>query len=524
MGSVRASGFRALGVDTAYAAFPSVCRFAGGQLRLVWRQGTDHASTRDGKVYTATSSDTGRTWGAASIAVTDTVDLRDPCISTAGGTTWLTYFKGTNALPAAGAFLRVSTDDGVTWGSEVRIDSQAYAAICAPVVQLGSTLLAAYYGKNAVSDAFDSCWLASSTDGGATWTRQLVANGLTAGRDYQEPWLIARGTQVWMFFRYGGASAIGAATSTDSGATWSAPTQFFDDATGRPAAVWLSNGNMAVVSRRISDKQAVVRSRVAGSATTAWLPPRPTMIQPASGPIGMLYAHPLEIPGGIICPVGIESSNTVGRIHVGWLADEGGLSPLGDLIPDDRTAVADGLDQVLVAEGFSQANGNLRAPWVVGAGGVQANNGYAVSTAADGVVDLAWQDMGTADVELEGEFSYTGNAGYGLIARVVAANTYLLYTFESSGSAVRLYKIISGIATLVTNGSFATIINPSAWTKLRMVVRGNIVQCFINGWPTIGNELTGSDATLFAGQARHGIKLNAAPGGVHRCRRFIARS
>jgi len=489
-------------------------------LRLVWRQGTDHVTTRDGKVYTSTSGNNGRTWSAATIAVTDTVDLRDPCIATAGGTTWLTYFKGTSTLAAAGCFLRVSTDDGVTWGSETRIDSQPYAAMSSPVIRVGTNLLAAYYGKNS-GDTFDSCWLATSADGGATWTRQVVANGQAAGRDYQEPWLIVSGTEVWMFFRYGTNSAIGASVSTNSGTTWSAPTQLFDDATGRPAAVWLSTGTMAVVARRISDKQAVIRARNAGAATTDWLPARPTMVQPSSGPVGMLYAHPLEIPGGVICPVGIETSTASARINVGWLADDGGISLLGDLIPDDRTAVAQGADQLLFTEGFSQANGPLRQPWVIGAGGMQVSSGYAVSTAADNVPDLAWVDVANADVDLEGEFFFTGQAGFGLIARVAAANTYLLLTIESGGTAFRLYKIISGTASQA--GILTTNIAPSAWTTIRMFIRGNLIHCFLNGYSAFGYNLQGTDVGTFAAKPRHGIKLNAQTGGLHLCRRFVAR-
>jgi hypothetical protein len=237
----------------------------------------------------------------------------------------------------------------------------------------------------------------------------------------------------------------------------------------------------------------------------------------------MLYAHPLEVSGGVVCPLGIETSGSLARIHVGWLADDGGVSPLGDLVPDDRTAAVGGLDQLLIAEGFSQVNGALGGPWVVGAGGVQVSNGCAVSAAADGAPDLAWLDMAVADVELEGEFSFTGQAGFGLIARVNTASTsYLLLTVETGGTAVRLYKVVSGTATQLA--TLATSVNQSSWVKLRMVVRGNVIQCFINGWPAFGYELTGGDVTTFAGQVRHGFKLNAQVGGIHRCRRFVARS
>ncbi|WP_166664150.1 exo-alpha-sialidase [Actinophytocola oryzae] len=509
-------------MDGGYAAFPSVCRSAGGQLRLVWRQGSDHVNARDGRIHTTTSTDNGRTWSTATVAVTDVagVDLRDPCISTAGGTTWLTYFKGTSSLAAAGCFLRISTNDGATWGSEIRIDSLPYAAISAPVVQVGANLLATFYGK-ASGDTFDSSWLATSTNGGTTWTTTRVANGQADGRHYQEPWLVARGTEVWMFFRYGTQSAIGSSVSTNSGTSWSAPAQLFDDASGRPAAAWLSTGTMAVVARRISDKQAIVRSRNSATAQTAWLPPRPTMVQPSSGPIGMMYAHPLEVPGGVICPLGIETSTSVSRIHVGWLADDGGVSPLGDLIPDDRTAAATNVDQLLFAEGFSQANGPLRAPWVVGAGGIQASNGYAVSTAVDNVPDLAWVDLANSDTEIEADFWYTGQAGFGIIARVAGANTYLLLTLETGGTALRLYQVVSGSTSLLTAATNTTA-RASAWARLRMFVRGNTIQCYLNGWPLLGWELSAADAIPFAGQTRHGIKLNPASPGVHQCRRFVA--
>jgi len=278
---------------------------------------------------------------------------------------------------------------------------------------------------------------------------------------------------------------------------------------------------MAVVARRISDKQAVIRARNTGAATTDWLPARPTMVQPSSGPVGMLYAHPLEIPGGVICPVGIETSTASARINVGWLADDGGISPLGDLIPDDRTAVAQGADQLLFTEGFSQANGPLRQPWVIGAGGMQVSSGYAVSTAADNVPDLAWVDVANADVDLEGEFFFTGQAGFGLIARVAAANTYLLLTIESGGTAFRLYKIISGTASQA--GILTTNIAPSAWTTIRMFIRGNLIHCFLNGYSAFGYNLQGTDVGTFAAKPRHGIKLNAQTGGLHLCRRFVAR-
>lgn len=487
-------------------------------MRLVWRHGADHAAARDGVIRTSVSVDDGRTWAAATTAVSDVagVDLRDPCVSTSGGTTWLTYFKGTAALAAAGCFLRVSTDDGVTWGPEIRIDSQLYAAMSAPVVPVGATLMTAYYSKTAGA-ALDSCWLATSTDGGATWTSRLVAGGPI---HFQEPWLIARGDDVWMFFRHGAYTAIGLSVSTDSGGTWSAPAALFDDTTGRPAAVLLSNGTMALVARRISDRQAVVRARNAGTSQSAWLPARPTMVQPLAGQLGMTYAHPLEIPGGVICPVGIEGGRTVSRIHVGWLSEEASISPLGDLILDDETAVALDVDRLLFAEGFSQADGPMRAPWT--AGDVRVTNGHAVSAVADNVPDLAWIDRATGDVDIDGDFLWTVQSGFGLIARVVSADTYLLLTSENGGANLALYAISAGVATPLA--TVAAAVWDSTWARLRMVLRGRRIQCFLDGQSVLRHDLSPADMTTFGGQPRHGFTLNAQGAGTHRCRRFVARS
>lgn len=524
MAVVHARVSRAVGVDSAYSAFPSVCRFPSGVLRLVWRQGSNHAAARDGVVRTSVSTDGGLSWGTPSTALAAAgFDLRDPCVATSGGVTWLTYFKGTASLPAAGAFVRGSLDDGVTWSAEVRIDAQPYAAICAPVVDLGGgTVVTAYYGRD-TGDAVDSCWLATSADSGATWTRRLVADGPAFGQHFQEPWVVARGSDLCMFFRYGTHSAIGVCTSADAGLTWTPPVPAFPDATGRPAAVWLESGAMAVVYRRISDRQAVVRTRAAGAAVDEWLPARRLGVnQPTAGPIGMQYAHPLVVPDGVFCAVGIEGSATSSRLCTGWLHEGAGISPHGDLFPDEQLTTAADLDGLLVADSFARPDGPLTWPWHVGLGGMRITDGYAVSTTADNAPDLAWQDVGSTDVDLSGDFLWTGQAGYGLLARVVTGNTYLMLTVESSGAALRLYRVNSGTATQIA--SVAVQVPASTWARLRMELRGARIQCFLNGQALVAHTLTAGEQSDFLGRGSHGIKLNAQGAGVHRCRRFTVRT
>lgn len=178
------------GHDGAYSAFPTSWALPDGRLVLAWREGTDHVDTRDGHIRTSWSSDGGRTWTAPQVTVPypgGGIDLRDPSISanTDGSTLYLTYFKGTTQLAAAGCYLRTSTDHGATWSGETRIDNQPYAAICAPAVHHDGKLWVTYYGRQP-GDTRDSVYAAHSTNNGATWTTLRVANGQADGRDYQD--------------------------------------------------------------------------------------------------------------------------------------------------------------------------------------------------------------------------------------------------------------------------------------------------------------------------------------------------
>ena len=131
-------------------------------------------------------------------------------VSRDGTRMYLTYFKGTSAVAAAGAFLRVSTDQGQTWGPEVRMDTLPYAAICAPLVELGTgDLLGFLYGHSG-SETQDSVWLVRSSDQGQTWQAPVrLVNGVTDARNYQEPWAVQRGDQLVVLFRWGSGDGIG---------------------------------------------------------------------------------------------------------------------------------------------------------------------------------------------------------------------------------------------------------------------------------------------------------------------------
>ncbi len=208
-GTVRHSALRPFGLDNNHAAFPGAARLPDGSLYLVWREGSNHWTNRDGTLLASRSNDLGRTWSKPFTIVPyagDGVDYRAPSVSVSrdGTRMYLTYFKGTSAVAAAGAFLRVSTDQGQTWGPEVRMDNLPYAAICAPLVELASgDLLGVLYGHSG-SETQDSVWLVRSSDQGQTWQAPVrLVNGVTDARNYQEPWAVQRDDQLVVLFRWG---------------------------------------------------------------------------------------------------------------------------------------------------------------------------------------------------------------------------------------------------------------------------------------------------------------------------------
>jgi len=534
-GAVRAAGFRPIGVDAGYAAFPSIAQFTDRSLRLMWREGVAHTGT-DGVIKTSTSTDNGRTWAAASTALTGAAgtDLRDPVISVSNGVTHITYFKATSGLSAAGAFYRPSSDNGATWGTERRIDpSQPYAAISGPVIRLpNGDLITSYYGKDA-SQTWDSCWSAKSTNAGVSWTRTLMADGQTAGRDYQEPWIIsAGGTTLYCFYRYGTASAIGLSTSTDSGATWSSPVQIFGNATGRPAAAWLPSNSMIVTARDLTNKQAFMRYRKGGAGSTAWAAPMPVGMPQASGTLGMTYAHPLPIVGGTICALGVEYSSSSSQIQIGWMNEGAGTSPLGDAFLDDQLSIVDEMDSTFVTT-FRQINGALAAPWVVQAGAVVVTDGELLSASNDNTPDFPRVYFGTNDMTVEADLYTSGpEAGFSVVFRMIDANNYLHFGPETQGTKWRLYKVVGGVSTVlfVVDGAM----NFGAYHRYKVVARGNGIWCYVNdgyitpnsanyGQGYYSHQLSSGDMSTFLSGKMAGVKLNAQSTTVHKCRRFMVR-
>lgn len=529
-GQVRAvKPIRPYNQDTAHSAFPSVAIMTDGTMIMVYRQGTDHSATRDGVIKKATSTDNGRTWSAPTTLMSGAAgtDLRDPCISLSrdGTKLYLTYFKATSILAAAGVFFRSSTDAGANWATEVRVDATLpYAASSGPVVELdNNTLVVPYYGRSG-AETWDSVWTGKSTNGGTTWpTNTRILNGQTATNHYQEPWIALSGQTAVLSYRHGTAASIGMIKSTDNTVNWSAASAKFAG-TGRATIFWANADTLACIYRKLSGGDAVIRS--SRDTGTSWYPER--FIEASASLAGwMTYAGVARLSNGAsVCVLANEVSTSNSRVHTTYIGESGVITPFG-AIPNGAEAGASNLDGVAFATCFEQPDGTLGYPWTVVTGAVTVTNGELLSASADNVVDIVSINTSQNDMEVEAEIYNGGTAtmqsGSAIIFRMTAPTTYLMWTIETQGGNFRLYQVVSGTATQI---AIATPGTPSfsfnTYNKYKVIARGDKILCFFNDVMWINYDATSILSTFSTGFLA-GIKLNSQGTTTHKCRRFIAR-
>lgn len=318
--------FDGLGLETSpHAAFPAATRLPDGRVLMTWRESAGHLAT-DGVTMSTVGDPLAGTWSTPTELTLDTSsptrDMRPAMLSTIDGVVWLTYFYWENGTPS-GAFVTKSTNGGVSWSPSVRVDGgRPYAAISSPVVKVAGRLVTAWYGRNA-GEAVDTAWVSWSTNGGASWATNRIANGIGANHAFPEPFALARGNTLMVLMRDGSWSGLGMRTSPDGGVTWTPNVvHILDNATGNPAATWTSNGNIYLVYRHTVTRDAMIA--VSKNSGASWqAEPAPLLRAPANlgaGSLGMVYAAPVDLGDGrVFCPIGMERSLTSARIFTGWL-------------------------------------------------------------------------------------------------------------------------------------------------------------------------------------------------------------
>jgi hypothetical protein len=541
-------------VSGQHQAFPGVTRDPDGTLWAVWRSGSDHYAARDGVIKASTSADQGRTWTPATTIVgpASGVDYRDPSITASrdGGRLWLTYFKGTSTLNAAGVFVRSSSDGGASWGAETRVDGLAYAAVTAPVVELpDGTLKLPYYGKANTGLARDSVWIATSSDGGASWTNAILFNGVSDGHDYQEPVIAAdpaSDSALVLMCRWGNAYAIAASWSYDNGHSWDGIATVFGGS-GRPTPLFLDDA-LVVLYREIPTRASTARvsrdggQTWAGAVRLAW-----------PGGAGALSTYTAALPAGPGQALLLQSDEVVAgatsALNVRYLTLGGAATPLGTT-PSDVEAAVNDYDDIIWADRFRAPEGPLPAPWQVVNGGLSISGGE-VGGDGDGTPDRAVIDTGVSDVAVELDFNWSLNSrqlGMGIVLRYVDARNFIMATFESivnGGSpagypgAFNLYRYLNGTLYRWANGAWTTSLStPTAqmgagglpalfansWHRLRVEARGAAIETAIDGVPMMWANDQADASTVIGSATKHGFQINPAGGYSQSVRRFVVKS
>lgn len=299
--------------DGAYNAFPGLAK-SGSNLIAVYRKGTSHQDD-NGVIVQRISTDNGLSWGAETTIATDaTYDVRDPSIAVlTGGTLLLTYSRWNTAGLHIDVKCKRSTDGGATWGAVIDVVTSFtdWAVSTSRAIEDSSgNVLLACYGED-TGDTFSSSRISVSADGGLTWSAGAeIADGQAASKQYYEPTLVlTSGANITCLIRNSTDSVISTSFSTDDGATWGAVANKFTGTSVAHSAL-MESGRLVALFRYASLGARIASSPDAG---VNWYPVQ----YPIDPTYQTMYAVPVDLGGGLIgCLYSLQISTS--RADMFW--------------------------------------------------------------------------------------------------------------------------------------------------------------------------------------------------------------
>jgi hypothetical protein len=274
---------------TQSAGFPWVSKLPGGKLYATVTNtsesiGPQHSDHSDAFL----SSDGGLTWSGPTVINTSATTLYSD-LKTSEPLADGSLIQVTMTYDVSLAFVNVvwrrATTFNVdgspiwpgTWNAITTGTPTWSATQCAPVEDptTPGTLHMAVWTKEGSSDTFYSVWDYITTNAGATWTRNRIANGMTDSKKYVEPGFDFEGSELRTLIRddTSGSLPMLASHSTDHGVTWAAPvTVNLPGHSSGQQVRKLASGRRVVLIRRIgSSVKGGIFYQDPGSAwNTAW--------------------------------------------------------------------------------------------------------------------------------------------------------------------------------------------------------------------------------------------------------------
>jgi LPXTG-motif cell wall-anchored protein len=185
----------------------------GSTITATWYR-SDGSNNR---IQTATSTDTGTTWSTPATLSAAGSDASGPQLVTDGRTITVIWYRSdgsNNRIQTA-----TSTDTGTTWSTPLDLSTAGGNAFNPQLVTDGSTITAIWYRSDGSNNRIQA---ATSTDTGTTWSTPATLSA--AGGNASGPQLVTDGSTITAtWYRHDSRKRIQVATSTDAGTTWSTP-------------------------------------------------------------------------------------------------------------------------------------------------------------------------------------------------------------------------------------------------------------------------------------------------------------
>jgi hypothetical protein len=227
---------------------PGMRRLADGRLLVVYGVGT--GSQQNSKLVYHLSTDNGKTWSVqADLLLPPSAHLLDdPSVTVLSNGIILVSFmnQANDSSTLATEVIRgtVAGDLSISWSSPIVVSS-TYGSSSYVLPLANNTLMLGLYDA-AVNEAD----VIFSSDGGLTWGGQTVV-AAAAGYDEANYAQLANGTIVGILRKDGAGYWL--VSSTDNGATWTSPVQKFNGTVagnpGRPALLITPSGTLFLVGR-----------------------------------------------------------------------------------------------------------------------------------------------------------------------------------------------------------------------------------------------------------------------------------
>ncbi len=209
-----------------------------------------------------------------------------------------------------------STDQGATWGAPIILSEPGHNAFAPQLVTDGTTITIAWYGDDGSSDRV---YTAHSTDGGTTWSTPFILS--SAGQNARGPRLATHGTTITITWYENDASTfrIHASSSTNGGATWSAPVVLSVAGQTAYSPQIVADGPAITVAWSSTDgSDFQIRASSSSDGGTSW-----SMPTTLSNPSHIAWGPRLVTDGNVITVTWHESDGSDSLILTASSADGG---------------------------------------------------------------------------------------------------------------------------------------------------------------------------------------------------------